>query len=131
MENKLSREQLSNQLKALHEQSNVIRKEIDAIDHEEKISTLSKYVGKCYSLSLGKDHIHCIFIYGINEKTYNLKTLVVYDFSGGEGRLFGINQEEHYNPEKTDDYNYQEITKEKFEEHLTMIQNEINKCIIN
>lgn len=125
MKNK--RQGLVNQLQSLQKKESLIRKEIEKIDYSERFSKSKQYVGKCYSLS--DEHIHSVFIYGIDKKTCDLMSLVIHDFSNGEGTHFAIEQSTLHHPlERHTSYKYKEISKKKFDEQFKTIQEQIQKA---
>lgn len=120
------RPELLKQLQSLQKKESLIRKEIENIDYSEKFSKSKQYIGKYYSLS--DEHIHSVFIYGIDKKTCDLMSLVIHDFSNGEGTHFVIEQSTLHHPlERHTSYKYKEISKKKFNEQFKTIQEQIQK----
>jgi len=120
------RPELLKQLQSLRKKESEIREQIDKIDYSERFLKAKRYIGKCYSLS--DEHIHSVFIYGIDKKTCDLMSLVIHDFSNGEGTHFAIEQSTLHHPlERHTSYKYKEISKKKFNEQFKTIQEQIQK----
>lgn len=128
MKIKKTRENLSLELKELQSSAEKIREQIRIIDHEKNINELKPFIGKCYKkIDNHKpddgegEMIYSVFIYGINEITCDLHSISIYDFSRGKGHTFGIEYHYHFNPTRDDFDEYQEITKEEFDNDFVKI----------
>ena len=127
-----TRDELIEKIRDLKNQEAIIREQIDQLDYNDRFNSANKYVGKYYKdvSSPSKDNPPIIqyFVYGINKESCELNTLLVHDFSGGNGTHFEIGYHSYFNPEKWDEETrYEEITKEEFEKnYLQTLQFIIN-----
>jgi len=120
MNNKTTKNKLVNQLIELKKQEDVLRKQIEALNHDEKMSESKKYLGKYYQeIDNNKENIRCLFVYDIDKKNCEPKSLCV-SYWKGDSSFFGIKTYEHFNPEKWhENEKWKEISKKVFEKHYT------------
>lgn len=127
------REELAKQLRDLNIKSLEIRKEINALDFEQKIKESEVYLNK-YFLEICKGvndkYIHIVFVYGIDENCEPKSIRCSYLVDNVD--FFQLENSTTFNPKKWDDEdNFIEISKEEFYKHYEIIKEKINSNLQN
>lgn len=124
------RQELVNQLTLINAQADSIRKQIDAIDHTERLAQAKQYEGKYYQ-QIDKHHpenIDCLFVYGTDVEKCEPKAIVVRYWTGKEDSYFSLEFSSLFHPKRYDEEDkYIEITKEEFLKHYYAVQERIQR----
>lgn len=128
------RDKLVEQLTELSKQANIIRKEIEKFDYDNKFSEANKYLGKYYKEVYNNNdkYISCVYVYGIKDDNCELKSMTVSYWSDSE-RYYNIGYKAYFHPkeDEEDGEKWIEIDKEEFMIHHDNVQKMISKFLNN
>lgn len=126
------REEIVSRLNAIQEQEDVIRKELNAYDYENRFAKAGAYKGKYYQ-EKNKHHpnyIRCVFAYDVDEKSCELKSIEV-SYWKDQQDWYKLEFNNHFNPSQwaEDNEKWIEISKEEYLEHYAEVQKRIGTVI--
>lgn len=128
----MSREKLVEELIALQEQEKEIRKQLDALDYEERFNDAKQYEGRYFrEVNRSKEYIRCVHVYGTcKERCEPLSLLVSYWNEEGINS-YQIESYNHFYPKKWGDETdvWEEITEEEYHQHYEEVQKRITLAV--
>jgi hypothetical protein len=129
----MSREKLVEQLKAIREQEKEIRKQLDAVDYEEKFNDAKQYEGRYFKEA--NDHhkgsIRCLFVYATEKTNCTPMSLCVSYWEENETSYFDIEYYGHFHPRNWDGDvdKWVEIDKDEYLRHYNEVQKRISMAV--
>ncbi len=129
----MNREKLVEQLIAIREQEKEIRKQLDAVDYEERFNNAKQYEGRYFKEvnDHHKESVRCLFVYATDIENCNPMALCVSYWVGNETSYFEIEYYGHFHPKKWDDDidKWIEISKEEYQQHYEEAQRRISFAV--
>jgi len=129
----LNREKLVKQLIAIREQEKEIRKQLDAVDYEERFNDAKQYEGRYFKEvnDYHKERVRCLFVYSTDKERCEPMALCVGYWIGNETSYFEIEYYGHFYPKKWDDDidKWVEIRKEEYQQHYEEVQKRIFSAV--
>jgi hypothetical protein len=129
------REELVSDMNELESQLRSLREELNNLDHENLLSDLKKYLGKCYeekeSFNKETEYRYFKFIFGIEESIPKLMTLSITYWDdkelSTELSYFNIELDSSFHPNSEFScYEWVEIDEDLFLSHYKIVQDRIN-----
>ncbi len=122
------REEIVSRLRANQNQQQEIRKELDAIDYEERFAEANQYVGKFFReiYKTNDEYFRCFYVYDIDKVECRTKTLEI-SYYANQDEFYSIEYYNHFHPKNHDEEDkYEVITEEEFKKHYNEILRRIN-----
>ncbi len=127
------REEIVKRLNAIQKQENAVRKELESLDHKERLADATQYYGKYYKENVvskhNKKYFRCVFVYAVDKKACQPIAMEISYWSDKDD-WFSIQNYHHFRVRDYDDTEdkWVEITKTEFDKHYTEVRSRINKA---
>ncbi len=126
----MDKEKLVQQLIAIREQEKELRKQLDAVDYDERFKDAKQYEGRYFKEvnDHHKESVRCLFIYDTDKESCRPMALCVSYWIGNETAYFEIGYYGHFHPKQWEDDvdKWVEVSKEEFEHHYEEVQKRIS-----
>ena len=123
------KENLKNQLIALRHQRDEIQKQLDELDHEERLAVATQYKGRFFRqvdnyLAEGS-YIQCVYVYGVDTDRCETMALRVGYWNASEVVGFAIEHDSMFRHDEDREDGWTEISKDEFMSHYKQVQQRI------
>lgn len=125
-----TREQLLSEYIETQNRLNLVSKELDKFDRDNKFSIAQTYLNRCFKeVNDNENYVRCLYVYAIDEDC-KLQTIDV-DYNTTLDIYFEIRYYDMFDPQSRDDKNWIEIDREEFIQHYKSVQSLITQKLIN